>query len=104
MEAVRAVVEERQVRHDEAVAAAKAALACPKLATRLSKGEKRNRKRLAEVGTVCDLHHGLANALMIDTVLAWNVRAAPEKFEEPGATEQSPAPKKRGFFAALRRG
>jgi alcohol dehydrogenase class IV len=34
------------------------------------------------LGTVCDLHHGLANALMIDTVLAWNVRAAPAKFEE----------------------
>jgi alcohol dehydrogenase class IV len=34
------------------------------------------------LGTVCDLHHGLANALMIDTVLAWNVRAAPQKFEE----------------------
>ncbi|MEP7138741.1 MAG: iron-containing alcohol dehydrogenase, partial [Caldimonas sp.] len=33
------------------------------------------------LGTVCDLHHGLANALMIDTVLAWNVKAAPEKFE-----------------------
>jgi alcohol dehydrogenase class IV len=34
------------------------------------------------LGTVCDLHHGLANALMIDTVLAWNVRAAPAKFEQ----------------------
>ncbi len=34
------------------------------------------------LGTVCDMHHGLANALMIDTVLAWNVRAAPAKFEE----------------------
>jgi len=34
------------------------------------------------LGTVCDLHHGLANALMIDTVLAWNVRAAPAKFDE----------------------
>ncbi|MEO5843614.1 MAG: iron-containing alcohol dehydrogenase [Caldimonas sp.] len=34
------------------------------------------------LGTVCDLHHGLANALMIDTVLAWNVSAAPQKFEE----------------------
>ena len=34
------------------------------------------------LGTVCDLHHGLANALMIDTVLAWNVAAAPEKFVE----------------------
>jgi alcohol dehydrogenase class IV len=34
------------------------------------------------LGTVCDLHHGLANALMIDTVLAWNVRAVPDKFAE----------------------
>ncbi len=34
------------------------------------------------LGTVCDMHHGLANALMIDTVLAWNVRAAPQKFEQ----------------------
>jgi len=35
--------------------AAKAAAATTKLATRLSKGEKRNRKRLAEVGAVYDL-------------------------------------------------
>jgi alcohol dehydrogenase class IV len=34
------------------------------------------------LGTVCDLHHGLANALMIDTVLAWNLAAAPAKFDE----------------------
>ncbi len=34
------------------------------------------------LGAVCDLHHGLANALMIDTVLEWNQEAAPEKFEE----------------------
>jgi alcohol dehydrogenase class IV len=34
------------------------------------------------LGAVCDLHHGLANALMIETVLAWNIEAAPEKFEE----------------------
>jgi alcohol dehydrogenase class IV len=34
------------------------------------------------LGAVCDLHHGLANALMIDTVLAWNQQAVPEKFEE----------------------
>lgn len=33
-----------------------AAKASPKLAARLSKGEKRNRKRLAEVGAVYDLH------------------------------------------------
>jgi len=34
------------------------------------------------LGTVCDLHHGLANALMIDTVLEWNHAAVPEKFDE----------------------
>lgn len=34
------------------------------------------------LGAVCDLHHGLANALMIDTVLAWNYEAAPGKFDE----------------------
>ena len=34
------------------------------------------------LGAVCDLHHGLANALMIESVLAWNIEAAPEKFEE----------------------
>jgi alcohol dehydrogenase class IV len=34
------------------------------------------------LGAVCDLHHGLANALMIDTVMAWNYVAAPEKFDE----------------------
>jgi len=34
------------------------------------------------LGTVCNLHHGLANALMIDTVLAWNAGAVPAKFDE----------------------
>jgi alcohol dehydrogenase class IV len=34
------------------------------------------------LGAVCDLHHGLANALMIDTVLAWNHDAVPQKFDE----------------------
>lgn len=34
------------------------------------------------LGAVCHLHHGLANALMIDTVLAWNHEAAREKFDE----------------------
>jgi alcohol dehydrogenase class IV len=34
------------------------------------------------LGAVCDLHHGLANALMIDTVLAWNHEAVPHKFDE----------------------
>ena len=34
------------------------------------------------LGAVCDLHHGLANALMIDTVLDWNYAAVPKKFDE----------------------
>lgn len=34
------------------------------------------------LGAVCDLHHGLANALMLDAVLEWNHEAVPEKFEE----------------------
>ena len=34
------------------------------------------------LGAVCDMHHGLANALMIDTVLAWNHEAVPKKFDE----------------------
>jgi alcohol dehydrogenase class IV len=34
------------------------------------------------LGTTLDMHHGLANALMIDTVLAWNFEAVPAKFDE----------------------
>jgi alcohol dehydrogenase class IV len=34
------------------------------------------------LGAVCDMHHGLANALMIDTVLGWNHAAVPQKFDE----------------------
>ena len=34
------------------------------------------------LGAVNDMHHGLANALMIDTVLAWNHEAVPAKFDE----------------------
>jgi alcohol dehydrogenase class IV len=34
------------------------------------------------LGAVCDLHHGLANALMIDAVMAWNQETVPDKFEE----------------------
>ncbi len=34
------------------------------------------------LGAVCDLHHGLANALMLDTVMAWNHEAVPAKFDE----------------------
>lgn len=34
------------------------------------------------LGAVCDLHHGLANALMIEPVMKFNLEAAPEKFAE----------------------
>ena len=34
------------------------------------------------LGAVANLHHGLANALMIDTVLEWNREAVPAKFDE----------------------
>jgi alcohol dehydrogenase class IV len=34
------------------------------------------------LGAVCHMHHGLANALMIDTVLEWNQEAVPRKFDE----------------------
>ena len=34
------------------------------------------------LGTVCDLHHGLANALMIEPVMRFNRQAVPQKFAE----------------------
>jgi alcohol dehydrogenase class IV len=34
------------------------------------------------LSAVCDLHHGLANALMLEPVLHFNLEAAPEKFAE----------------------
>jgi alcohol dehydrogenase class IV len=34
------------------------------------------------LGAVNDLHHGLANALMIDTVMAWNHDSAAARFDE----------------------
>jgi alcohol dehydrogenase class IV len=36
------------------------------------------------LGAVCDLHHGLANALMIDTVMAWNHEAVPAEVRRTG--------------------
>src|SRR5262249_35203759 len=36
------------------------------------------------LGTVCDLHHGLANALMIEPVMNFNFDAVPGKFDELG--------------------
>ena len=64
--------------------AAKAAAARPKLASRLSKGEKRNRKRLAEVGTVYDLQPVPRTA---DDVLA--------RSDEPADTPRTPVPRAR---------
>ena len=34
------------------------------------------------LGAVCDLHHGLANALMLEPVMRFNLEAAPAKFAE----------------------
>jgi alcohol dehydrogenase class IV len=34
------------------------------------------------LGTVCDLHHGLANALMIEPVMTFNQESVPAKFDE----------------------
>ena len=34
------------------------------------------------LGAVVDLHHGLANALMIEPVLAWNFKAVPDRFDD----------------------
>lgn len=38
------------------------------------------------LGTVADMHHGLANAVMIDHALAWNVEAVPERFTTMAVT------------------
>ncbi len=46
------------------------------------------------LGTAADLHHGLANALMIDHALAFNVETVPDRFavmaESVGLDERSP--------------
>ena len=38
------------------------------------------------LGTVCDYHHGLANAVMIDFALKFNVKAVPERFKNLAMT------------------
>ena len=53
------------------------------------------------LGAVVGMHHGLANALMIDTVLAWNYEAAHAKFEELAHVCGVPGGGK-GFVAWLR--
>ena len=50
------------------------------------------------LGAVCDLHHGLANALMIDTVLAWNQRGGAGEVRRAGARLQG-AGRRRGVRA-----
>lgn len=37
------------------------------------------------LSTVCDLHHGLANALMLRACMKWNAESVPEKFERLSA-------------------
>ena len=53
------------------------------------------------LGAVANLHHGLANALMIDTVLAWNQEAVPQKFDRL-AVAAGVAGGGAGFIAWLR--
>ena len=53
------------------------------------------------LGAVCDLHHGLANALMIDTVMDWNRNAAVAKFDELAHACKAPGGG-RGFAAWLK--
>jgi alcohol dehydrogenase class IV len=53
------------------------------------------------LGTVCDLHHGLANALMIDTVLEWNQEAVPHRFDDL-AHAAGVAARGKGFVPWLR--
>ena len=38
------------------------------------------------LGTVADMHHGLANAVMIDHALAFNVETVPDRFDAMART------------------
>ena len=49
------------------------------------------------LGAVCDLHHGLANALMIDTVLRLNLEAVPDEVRRARARRR----RRRGGGAAF---
>jgi alcohol dehydrogenase class IV len=53
------------------------------------------------LGTVADLHHGLANGLMIDHALAHNVEAVPERFATMAATVGLADPTPAGFLTWL---
>ncbi len=53
------------------------------------------------LGTAADLHHGLANAVMIDHALAFNVETAPEKFVVLAETVGCEAPTPDAFLRWL---
>jgi len=52
------------------------------------------------LGTVADVHHGLANAVLIDTALAVNTVAAPQRFNDMAAAVGAP-PGASGFLSWL---
>jgi alcohol dehydrogenase class IV len=51
------------------------------------------------LSAVADLHHGLANALMIEHALRFNLEAAPEKFRVMARTIDLPEPAGQAFLA-----
>ncbi len=53
------------------------------------------------LGTVSDMHHGLANAVMIDHALAFNVEAVPGRFETMARTVQLDDATPTGFLRWL---
>ena len=54
------------------------------------------------LGTVTDMHHGLANGIMIDHALRHNVEGAKERFVEMARTLHVPNPSAESFFHWLR--
>lgn len=54
------------------------------------------------LGAVVDMHHGLANAVMIDHVLPFNAEAVPERFDALATAAGSPEGGADGFVGWLR--
>lgn len=54
------------------------------------------------LGTVADMHHGLANGIMIDHALAHNVESSKERFADMARTLRVPNPSAEAFFEWLR--
>ena len=54
------------------------------------------------LGTVADMHHGLANGIMIDHALAHNVEGAKERFADMARVLRVPNPSAEAFFEWLR--